>query len=102
MRGERWDRKSEHGDINESNNTSRPIEKSRNTNNTGVSETEEQTRHTVSAPDTTAKLEGQSAVTLKQLGADLAHGDALDADILRGGVPVGIVRLVQPRAPDGI
>lgn len=57
---------------------------------------------TPSAPDAAAELEGQVAVALQQLRADLAERDAADADILGGRVAGRVVALEEARRPEGI
>ena len=59
-------------------------------------------RLTPSAPHATAELQGEITLLLQELGPNLAQWDALDADILSGGVARRIVLLVQARCPDGI
>lgn len=57
---------------------------------------------TQTAPQATAELDGQIAVLLQQLRADLVERDALDAHILGRRVAIGVALLVGLGPPDGI
>lgn len=57
---------------------------------------------TPATPQTAAELESQISLLLEKLRTDLAEGNALDADILSGGIAVGVVVLVDAGRPDGI